>query len=355
MTRSLLLSCRGGFESDCAAEIQQSASQLQVAGFSRTKPNQGYVVFECFNDSDADYLHQNIDFRSLVFTRQWQVVTCLLELDETDRISAIVEALADLPHFSAVAQDWPDTNDGKQMSGFCKKFARPLENAMHKRLHRKAPALLQLFWLDGRHVFVGYRLIANSSPYPMGILRLRQSSEAPSRSTLKLDEAFAVLLNDDERERYVQSGQHAVDLGACPGGWTYQLVRRSMYVAAIDNGPMAENLMQSGQVKHYREDGFKYVPARNNISWLVCDMVEKPSRVTRLMLKWLTQGWCRYAIFNLKLPMKKRYAEIAQDLEFLRQGLEQTGQQYELRAKHLYHDREEVTVFACLHQSWKWS
>ncbi|CAG9296037.1 23S rRNA (cytidine(2498)-2'-O)-methyltransferase RlmM [Celerinatantimonas diazotrophica] len=350
MARSLLLSCRGGFENDCAAEMQQSASQLQVAGFARTKPNQGYVVFECFNENDADYLHRQIDFRSLVFARQWQVITCFLELDESDRISPIIESLETLPDVCCVAQDWPDTNDGKQMSGFCRKFSRPLEKKLCERMQCQARAVLQLFWLDGRHVYVGYRLVDNSSTYPMGILRLRQSSEAPSRSTLKLDEAFAVLLNDDEREQYVQNAQHAVDLGACPGGWTYQLVRRNMYVAAVDNGPMAENLMQSGLVKHYREDGFKYVPERNNISWLVCDMVEKPSRVTRLMLKWLTEGWCRYAMFNLKLPMKKRYAEIAQDLQFLRQGLEQTGQQFELRAKHLYHDREEVTVFACLHR-----
>ncbi|VEB88410.1 putative RNA 2'-O-ribose methyltransferase [Citrobacter koseri] len=33
------------------------------------------------------------------------------------------------------------------------------------------------------------------------------------------------------------NGMYAVDLGACPGGWTYQLVKRNMWVYSVDNGP----------------------------------------------------------------------------------------------------------------------
>lgn len=58
---------------------------------------------------------------------------------------------------------------------------------------------------------------------------------------------------------------YAVDLGACPGGWTYQLVQRNMWVSSVDNGPMAQSLMDTGQVTWLREDGFKYRPTRNNI------------------------------------------------------------------------------------------
>lgn len=58
------------------------------------------------------------------------------------------------------------------------------------------------------------------------------------------------------------SGMKAVDLGACPGGWTHQLVRRGMMVTAVDNGTMAQSLMDTGQVKHLRDDGFVWRPAR---------------------------------------------------------------------------------------------
>ncbi|WP_285527584.1 SAM-dependent methyltransferase, partial [Escherichia coli] len=50
----------------------------------------------------------------------------------------------------------------------------------------------------------------------------------------------------------------AVDLGAAPGGWTWQLVNREMRVTAVDNGPMAENLMYSGLVDHQKVDGYQY-------------------------------------------------------------------------------------------------
>lgn len=57
-----------------------------------------------------------------------------------------------------------------------------------------------------------------------------------------------------------------MDLGACHGGWTYQLVKRNMWVYSVDNGPMAQSLMDTGQVTWLREDGFKFRPTRSNIS-----------------------------------------------------------------------------------------
>ena len=148
----------------------------------------------------------------------------------------------------------------------------------------------------------------------------------------------------DEWDERLASGMYAVDLGACPGGWTYQLVQRSMMVYAVDNGPMATSLMDTGQVFHEREDGFRFRPPRTNISWLVCDMVEKPARVANLMADWLVNGWCREAIFNLKLPMKKRYEEVTQNLAMIEQRLTENGINAQIRARQLYHDREEVTV-----------
>ncbi|MFT5161927.1 MAG: 23S rRNA (cytidine2498-2'-O)-methyltransferase [Alteromonadaceae bacterium] len=140
------------------------------------------------------------------------------------------------------------------------------------------------------------------------------------------------------------SGLKAVDLGASPGGWTYQLVRRGMIVTAVDNGPMDEKLMETGQVRHRMEDGFKYVPSRKNIHWLVCDMIERPSKVANLMAWWLVEGYCNEAIFNLKLPMKKRYDVAKECFAQIDEVLKENGIKYKLQAKHLYHDREEITV-----------
>lgn len=107
---------------------------------------------------------------------------------------------------------------------------------------------------------------------------------------------------------------------------------------------MADSLMETGQVKHHQEDGFKFEPARKNVTWLICDMVEKPSRVAQLMGEWIISGWAKEAIFNLKLPMKGRYDEVLEDIENLKIFLKEHGVKFRLQAKHLYHDREEITV-----------
>src|SRR6185312_14542187 len=86
---------------------------------------------------------------------------------------------------------------------------------------------------------------------------------------------------------------------------------------------------------------FRFQPQRP-VDWLVCDMVEQPRRIAELAARWLAENWCRRAIFNLKLPMKKRYDEVQLCFGILGDAVGAL----DLRAKQLYHDREEITVFA---------
>ena len=204
--------------------------------------------------------------------------------------------------------------------------------------------VVHVFFIAPGCCYTGYSYSNNNSPFYMGIPRLKFPSDAPSRSTLKLEEAFHVFIPADEWDERLANGMYAVDLGACPGGWTYQLVKRNMWVSSVDNGPMAQSLMDTGQVTWLREDGFRYRPNRNNISWMVCDMVEKPAKVAALMAQWLVNGWCRETIFNLKLPMKKRYEEVSQNLAYIQAQLDEHGVNAQIQARQLYHDREEVTV-----------
>jgi 23S rRNA (cytidine2498-2'-O)-methyltransferase len=97
-------------------------------------------------------------------------------------------------------------------------------------------------------------------------------------------------------------------------------------------------------VQHLKQDGFKYAP-RKAVDWLVCDMVEKPSRVAALIGAWFAAGWCKHAIFNLKLPMKQRVAALDSALGGIRKQLDEEGINFRMMAKQLYHDRDEVTVF----------
>ncbi|MCC4799333.1 23S rRNA (cytidine(2498)-2'-O)-methyltransferase RlmM [Enterovibrio norvegicus] len=346
----ILLYCRQGFEKECAGEIQDKATQVEVYGFPRVVKNSGYVVFECYQQGDAEKLIQKLPFSSLIFARQMIVVVGQLsDLDPGDRISPILAMGGELPKCGDVRVETPDTNQAKELLKFCRKFTVPLRQSLRKRgvlyakEHSKKPVLHVCFTEPGC-CFVGYSVSNNNSPHYMGIHRLKFPSEAPSRSTLKLEEAFHAFIPKDEWDERLAPGMKAVDLGACPGGWTYQLVKRSMFIHAVDNGQMAESLMETGQVKYHAADGFKFEPPRKNITWLVCDMIEKPYRVAPLIGKWLVARWAVETIFNLKLPMSRRYEQVTEDIGNLKKQLIENGVKFDIQVKHLFHDRDEVTV-----------
>ncbi|WP_417761316.1 23S rRNA (cytidine(2498)-2'-O)-methyltransferase RlmM [Shewanella sp.] len=354
---NLFLYCRAGYEKDCAAEIQDVANLFGVAGFVKAAKD-AYVQFQCFTAEDADRLGRELSLERLIFARQMFVSSDLLtDLPVEDRISPIIEALAGAPKAGELRVETPDTNEAKELLTFCRKFTVPLRQVLKQQGKLLAKEnynrpIIHVCFLGSDKAFVGYSYSFNSSPYFMGIPRLKFPPAAPSRSTLKLDEAFIHFIPEDEAEQRLSGGLQAVDLGACPGGWTYQLVRRGMFVSAIDNGPMQDELMKSGQVTHFREDGFRYEPKRKNVYWLVCDMVEKPSRVAELVEQWAIKGWFQEAMFNLKLPMKSRYKEVSTILGRMDTILKENGlHHFTLRCKHLYHDRDEVTVHLSLLKS----
>jgi 23S rRNA (cytidine2498-2'-O)-methyltransferase len=244
----------------------------------------------------------------------------------------------------------PDTEAGKELANFLKRFSPALTSALAKRglpVFKKAERRLHLLFTDSKQVRIGFSSGSEGSSHVNGILRLKLPREAPSRSTLKLEEALLTFLDEDEREQALKPGLKAVDLGAAPGGWTWQMVQHSIRVTAVDNGPMQQALLDSGLVEHRREDGFRYQPAKP-VDWLLCDMVEQPQRIATLMGDWLTRGNCRQALFNLKLPMKKRHESLRGCLDGLEERLGEAGLRHRLLCKQLYHDRGEVTAYISL-------
>lgn len=354
MFNKLALYCRAGFEKEVAGEIAERAAELGVFGFANLKENSGYVIFECYQAGEADRLARELKLASLIFVRQMIVVGELLQnLPENDRISPILSEFAPLAASpsSEIVIDTPDTNEAKELSVFCRKFTVPLRTALKKqgylqaKTNAKNAITFQILFVGSGKCYVGYAYNSNRSEHAMGIMRLKFPNDAPSRSTLKLEEAILTFIPKAEESRRFTEEMTGVDLGACPGGWTYQLVKRGLFVYAVDHGKMAASLHDTGRIEHCPEDGFKFQPPkRKQIDWLVCDMVEQPMKVAKLIAKWLTSGWCRETIFNLKLPMKKRYQEVRLCLDFLAETLEKQGLKFHIQAKHLYHDREEITV-----------
>src|SRR5258706_14477452 len=179
----------------------------------------------------------------------------------------------------------PDTNDGMSLSTLTRPLTPHLERALAKAGiaidDAKAAERLQVFCVWGRACHVGVRDAGNSSRWPMGIARLRMPSGSPSRSTLKLAEALLEFLDEKERAKRLAPGMTAADLGASPGGWTWQLVQRGLMVTPVDNGAMHPPVLEAGQGKHRPDDGFHYRP-RGPVQWMVCGMVGRPSQSPRL-------------------------------------------------------------------------
>ena len=346
----IMLLCRPGFEKECATELLDYANTLNIPAYISLKDNTGYAHLVSAEHLSLVPLLEEIDFKQLSFTRQWFACGHKIEnLPEKNRTLPLIEAAGQLQSelgsgFSDIELSYADTNEGKSVSRFCNAFKPHWLNALkqNKLIKPRSPFRLHLFFIDSSTAWAGVSLVDNASSDAMGIPRLRMPKAAPSRSTLKLEEAIHWFIGEQEERRF-KPGMTAVDLGAAPGGWSWQLVKRGLLVTAIDNGPMDRELMQSGMVEHLRVDAFTYKPG-SKVDWLLCDMAERPLHVSRLVTRWFEQRDCRAAIFNLKLPMKKRLQAVNECRQLLHSSLNRLKIPYSIQIKQLYHDREEVTV-----------
>lgn len=349
MTQRIVIAhCRPGFEPECAADLGRIAKLAGARIQCTSSPGAAYVT-AAIGDLDAKRWQSATARSRAWFARSIFAGDGPHDLPDRDRITPLVALARDHdPPFAALWLETPDTNEGKQRSGLCGRLAPPVEAAAaeagifvpgdHRGLR------LHVLFVDATHVFVGTSVAATGSPWPMGIPRLSMPRAAPSRSTLKLAEAIITFLSQEDCMRVLRPGLRAVDLGAAPGGWTWQLVQRGLSVTAIDNGPLKGELADDPRVEHLRVDGLTWRP-RRPVDWMVCDIVLQPSRIAALVAEWLGNGHCRRSIFNLKLPMKKRYAEVERCETIIREALEARRLRHTLAFKHLYHDREEITGY----------
>ena len=354
----LLVYCRSGFEKDCLDEISDLMEVESFPGRVAAGDGSGFLHLVCPPRASDAKMQSRISTSRMIFARQViSEASGVIALTQLDRLTPMIRWLENraaarpFDMLSGFVVEFPDNESGKELCSFCKAFEGPLMTALKKRKFlwtngrgpKQAPRF-HVFFLDRNTAYAGLSDPARSSPLTMGIPRLKLHRDAPSRSSLKLEEALMVFLGNRAESIFARK-QTAVDLGAAPGGWTFELVRRGVKVIAVDNARMDPRLLATGMVTHLREDAFHYVPSKK-VDWLCCDVVERPELIADLVARWLVEGYARQAIFNLKLPMKKRYAEVKKCLERFRSGLLLCGSHYDVVCKQLYHDRKEVTVFA---------
>ncbi len=181
------------------------------------------------------------------------------------------------------------------------------------------------------------RLFVAREAWVHGQRRMADDDLAPSRSYLKIEEAYVIL------GREPQPGETVCDLGAAPGGWSYSAAKRGAHVTALDNGPLKGGALNHPGIAHLPEDAFKFQPADGEVfDWLFCDLVEEPHHVLQhIVTPWLGRGWCRRFVFNLKIG---RVDAITLLRELRAPDSPLAKHAPGARIRHLYHDREELTV-----------
>jgi len=327
----MLLTCQAGFESLLARELAATdvATVEQGPGWVRTEGR-------TFSETLA---FPHLELMAPVELRG-------------DSVNALAQRVAEF--FLASLQGervdaaWPCVWLGPQeITGLGRRLTS-VEEAFRELLKKKLSRVAKLATADiprgagpARGLWVYFtdfgRMFVARDAYIHGQRRMADDDQAPSRSYLKIEEAYVVL------GREPVAGETVCDLGAAPGGWSYSAAKRGARVLAIDNGPLKVGALNHAQIEHWREDAFKYAPKAGVVlDWLFCDLVEEPHHVMQhLVAPWLAQGWCRRFVINLKFGRVDPIALLG-ELNGPNSPFVQYAPGYRIR--HLYHDREEFTV-----------
>lgn len=146
------------------------------------------------------------------------------------------------------------------------------------------------------------------SAFPNGVVTFVEDKEGPpSRAYLKLWEALTRI------NRYPSAGEHCLDLGACPGGWTWVLAQLSANVTAVDKAPLAPHVAAMPNVTWHQGSAFALAPTDlPPVDWLFSDIICYPPRLLRLVKNWIESGRVRNIICTIKFQGETDYQTISE-------------------------------------------
>ncbi|MBI3202512.1 MAG: 23S rRNA (cytidine(2498)-2'-O)-methyltransferase RlmM [Myxococcales bacterium] len=318
MATDSIWTCRAGFERDLAEELE--GGRVLAAALCRGRARAEAVP---------------------TFGRQGLPIVSATGATAAECLP-VVRGLVGEGHFALHL--WvPDSDEGNRLTALADRLGAELRAGLgevalrERRADRLAPGdpLVQVAVTRESQVFIGASAVSEvASTWPGGRARMKLPPGAPSRATAKVLEALTWVGHGPG------PGEVCVDLGAAPGGWTFALLARRARVIAVDRAAMAPAIARDRRLTHVRGNAFEFRPDEP-VDWLFCDMVERPAEVAKLLARWGREGMARLVVSNLKLPMKKRVAAVAEACRIL-----QGGGWKGVRTRQLYHDRDEITLFA---------
>jgi 23S rRNA (cytidine2498-2'-O)-methyltransferase len=327
--------CKTGFEQILARELPLHGEQADRSG-------SGWVLAEAEDRSDAE---QGTD-PGLCFATESVLDARLVEVESVNKTAdALCQAVWQGFQGQNVSSPWllRMEADNEELAG----RLRVVRGEFRKRLKKKMGRLASLaqdslpelptVWRGLYARLVDYdKLVVGNLVRDWGQRRMKDEKGAPSRSFLKVEEAYGIL------GRCPAHKQTVVDLGAAPGGWSFSAAEKGALVQAVDNGPLKGEAKDHPGIRHVRDDAFRFHPQKGGVDWLFCDLIEDPYLVLDdILLRWLDHGWCKAFVVNLKVGKMDPIGLLRQLLGDDERSLVQRCRT--LRIRQLFHDREEIT------------
>lgn len=165
------------------------------------------------------------------------------------------------------------------------------------------------------------------SPIPFGkIIFNEDKTTPPSRAYLKLWEVFSIY------KIFPSKKSKCIDLGSCPGGWSWVLAELGCNVISVDKAPLDPKISKMKNIEFLKKDAFKLKPEEvGNIDWLFSDIICEPARLLELVKVWKNSGVRRF-VCTIKFKGKT-------DFEIVDQFKEFPGSM----VVHLYNNKHEIT------------
>ena len=170
-------------------------------------------------------------------------------------------------------------------------------------------------------------------PFIKGEMQFIDDKRAPSRAYLKLWELFTVYnLRPTKKDI-------CLDLGSCPGGWTWVLAQLGCQVLSVDKAKIESSLIQHPRVTYIQKDAFT-LRAKDLFEqkpcWLFSDIICEPRRLLELIQTWESEKNIRHFVCTVKFKGDTDHDSLESLLKYPASW-----------AQHLHHNKHEVT--------WVWS
>lgn len=123
-------------------------------------------------------------------------------------------------------------------------------------------------------------------PLPFGEINFNEDKiNPPSRAYLKLWELFTLYGYKPE------AGMKTIDVGSCPGGWTWVLQTVGAHVVSVDKAPLDPKIAALPNIEFKQESAFGLRPQHvGKLDWFFSDIICYPDKLLELVTRWRESG-----------------------------------------------------------------